>query len=71
MFASQRPTFYRCATQEQRRSPDVVVDPQKRILSQMFWLGLCMTILLSLFCIMLDSERVLYAVNCSCSPRIL
>ena len=41
-------------------------------LSPMFWLGLCrLTILLSLFCNMLDSERVLSVVKCSCSRRIL
>jgi len=48
--------------------------PQNRTLPPMFWLGLCLTILLSLFCIMLDSERVISAVKCSCSefsPRIL
>jgi len=33
--------------------------PQNRTLHPMFWLGLCLTILLSLFCIMLDSERAL------------
>jgi len=33
--------------------------PQNRTLPPMFWLFLCLTILLSLFCIMLDAERVL------------
>ena len=45
--------------------------PQNRTLPPMFLLGLCLTILLSLFCIMLDSEHVLSVVKCSCSPRIL
>jgi len=59
----------------QRRLVDVIdsfqAAPQNRTLPPMFWLGLCLTILLSLFCIMLDSERVLSVVKCSCSPMVL
>jgi len=39
------------------------VAPQKGTFSLMFWPGLCLTILLSLFCIMLVSERVLSVVK--------
>jgi len=59
----------------QRHLIDVIdsfqAAPHNRTLSPMFWPGMCLTILLSLYCNMLDSERVLSVVKCSCSPSIL